>query len=156
MNDWYKILGTARDADEAQIKAAYRKLAKKYHPDAHPGDKECEARFREITEAYTILSDPAKRKKYDEEFSSQAGQQKNSGSKGGGMGRETRQGTKASSGNDGAKVDFENISRNFEQFFGFNPQTKDVVNPEKLKSRANAGNPWDTTNLFEAFMGIKR
>ena len=40
MNDWYKILGTARDADEAQIKAAYRKLAKKYHPDAHPGDKE--------------------------------------------------------------------------------------------------------------------
>lgn len=45
MNDWYKILGTARDADEAQIKAAYRKLAKKYHPDAHPGDKECEARF---------------------------------------------------------------------------------------------------------------
>ena len=156
MNDWYKILGTARDADEAQIKAAYRKLAKKYHPDAHPGDKECEARFREITEAYTILSDPAKRKKYDEEFSSQAGQQKNSGSKGSGMGRETRQGTKASSGNDGAKVDFENISRNFEQFFGFNPQTKDVVNPEKLKSRANAGNPLDTTNLFEAFMGIKR
>lgn len=156
MNDWYKILGTARDADEAQIKAAYRKLAKKYHPDAHPGDKECEARFREITEAYTILSDPAKRKKYDEEFSSQAGQQKTNGSKGGGMGRETRQGTKASSGNDGAKVDFENISRNFEQFFGFNPQTKDVVNPEKLKSRANAGNPLDTTNLFEAFMGIKR
>ena len=90
MNDWYKILGTARDADEAQIKAAYRKLAKKYHPDAHPGDKECEARFREITEAYTILSDPAKRKKYDEEFSSQAGQQKNSGSKGGGMGRGQR------------------------------------------------------------------
>ncbi len=156
MNDGYKILGTARDADEAQIKAAYRKLAKKYHPDAHPGDKECEARFREITEAYTILSDPAKRKKYDEEFSSQAGQQKTNGGKSGGMGRETRQGTKASSGNEGAKVDFENISRNFEQFFGFNPQTKDVVNPEKLKSRANAGNPLDTTNLFEAFMGIKR
>ena len=156
MNDWYKILGTARDADEAQIKAAYRKLAKKYHPDAHPGDKECEARFREITEAYTILSDPAKRKKYDEEFSSQAGQQKTDGGKSGGMGRETRQGTKASSGNDGAKVDFENISRNFEQFFGFTPQPQAVVNPEKLKSRANAGNPLDTTNLFEAFMGIKR
>lgn len=156
MNDWYKTLGTARDADEAQIKAAYRKLAKKYHPDAHPGDKECEARFREITEAYTILSDPAKRKKYDEEFSRREGQQKNSGSKSGGMGRETWQGAKASPGSDGAKVDFENISRNFEQFFGFNPQTKDVVNPEKLKSGANTGNPLDTTNLFEAFMGIKR
>ena len=65
MNDWYKILGTARDADGSRIKAVYRKLAKKYHPDAHPGDRECEAHFREITEAYTILSDPEKRKKYD-------------------------------------------------------------------------------------------
>lgn len=151
MNDWYKILGVGRDADDAQIKTAYRKLAKKYHPDAHPGDEECEARFREITEAYTILSDPAKRKKYEEELS--RGQRESDKDR---ESRSTKQRAKTDAGNPSAKVDFENISRNFEQFFGFNPNTKDVVNPEKLKSRANTDNPLDTTNLFEAFMGIKR
>lgn len=150
MNDWYNILGVGRDADDAQIKTAYRKLAKKYHPDAHPGDKECEARFKEITEAYTILSDPAKRKKYDETFSK--GREENFKNR---TAENTGQQTRANPGNDTVDVDFQNISRNFEQFFGFNPNTKDVVNPEKLKSRAG-DNPLDTTNLFEAFMGIKR
>ena len=151
MNDWYNILGVERDARDAQVKAAYRKLAKKYHPDAHPGDKECEARFREITEAYTILSDPVKRKKYDEELS--RGQKEDFQSRGR---KNTKQRTGADAGTDTVNVDFQNISRNFEQFFGFNPNTKDVVNEEKLKSRAKTDNPLDTTNLFEAFMGIKR
>ena len=150
MNDWYNILGVGRDADDAQIKTAYRKLAKKYHPDAHPGDKECEARFKEITEAYTILSDPAKRKKYDETFSQ--GREENFNNR---RAENTGQQTRANPENDTVDVDFQNISRNFEQFFGFNPNTKDVVNSEKLKSRAGE-NPLDTTNLFEAFMGIKR
>ena len=57
MTDWYKVLQISRQASDKEIKAAYRKLAKKYHPDAHPGDKKCEAYFKEITEAYTILSD---------------------------------------------------------------------------------------------------
>ncbi len=151
MNDWYSILGVERDAGDAQVKAAYRKLAKQYHPDAHPGDKECEARFREITEAYTILSDQEKRKKYDETLSrGREEKQKDRGM--GNVGRQT--GTDA--GNGQVKVDFQNISRNFEQFFGFNPHTKDVVNPVKLKSGVKKDNPLDTTNLFEAFMGIKR
>ena len=63
--DCYKVLGIARDATLRQVKAAYRKLAKRHHPDACPGDPEAAARFRDITDAYTILSDPVLRRVYD-------------------------------------------------------------------------------------------
>ena len=63
--DCYKVLGIARDATLRQVKAAYRKLAKRHHPDACPGDPEAAARFRDITDAYTILSDPVLRRAYD-------------------------------------------------------------------------------------------
>ena len=63
--DYYEILGISRDAIEEDIKKAYRELAKKYHPDLHPGDKSMEARFKEINEAYEILKDPKKREQYD-------------------------------------------------------------------------------------------
>ena len=63
--DYYKILGVPRDADEKTIKSAYRKLARKYHPDVNKGDASAEERFKEINEAYQVLSDPEKRAKYD-------------------------------------------------------------------------------------------
>lgn len=63
--DYYEVLGIKRDADDAAIKKAYRKLAKKYHPDSNGGDAQAEQKFKEVTEAYTILSDPEKRKLYD-------------------------------------------------------------------------------------------
>ena len=63
--DYYEVLGVPKDADEAALKKAYRVLAKKYHPDANPGDKEAEAKFKEASEAYSVLSDPEKRRKYD-------------------------------------------------------------------------------------------
>lgn len=63
--DYYEVLGISRNADEAQIKRAYRKLAKKYHPDTNPGDKQAEQKFKEITEAYGVLSDSEKKKLYD-------------------------------------------------------------------------------------------
>ena len=53
--DYYEVLGVSRDADDATIKKAYRKLAKKYHPDINPGDKEAEAKFKEASEAYAVL-----------------------------------------------------------------------------------------------------
>ena len=64
--DYYEVLGVDRNADDAALKKAYRQLAKKYHPDVNPGDKEAEARFKEATEAYGVLSDPDKRRQYDQ------------------------------------------------------------------------------------------
>jgi molecular chaperone DnaJ len=64
--DYYEQLGVGRDANDDQLKKAYRKLAKQYHPDANPGDKAAEAKFKEISEAYGVLSDAGKRKTYDQ------------------------------------------------------------------------------------------
>ena len=64
--DYYKILGVKPDASEADIKKAFRKLAKDNHPDAHPGDKKAEARFKEVSQAHEVLSKPEKRKQYDQ------------------------------------------------------------------------------------------
>ena len=64
--DYYEVLGVDKSADENTIKKAYRTLAKKYHPDMNPGDKEAEAKFKEVNEAYDVLSDPDKKAKYDQ------------------------------------------------------------------------------------------
>lgn len=64
--DYYEVLGVEKNADEAAIKKAYRVLAKKYHPDMNPGDAEAEKKFKEASEAYAVLSDPEKRRQYDQ------------------------------------------------------------------------------------------
>ena len=64
--DYYATLGVTKASTEKEIKQAFRKLARKHHPDVNPGDKAAEPRFKEINEAYEVLGDPAKRKKYDE------------------------------------------------------------------------------------------
>ena len=63
--DYYKILGLDKSASQSDIKKAYRKLARKHHPDVNPNDREAEKKFKEINEANEVLSDPEKRKKYD-------------------------------------------------------------------------------------------
>ena len=138
----YKVLGVPNGASEDECTKAYKRLAKKYHPDAHPGDKECEERFRSVSEAYRILSDPEKRRAYDEE--------RKAAVKG-------RKSGKTSAGNQtshAGPVDFQNAYKQFEKFFGFHPDTKEIVNEEKLNPGSH--NPLDTTDLFEKFMGIKR
>src|SRR6266481_1929526 len=96
--DYYATLGVAKTANEKEIKQAYRKLARKHHPDVNPGDKSAETKFKAINEAYEVLGDPEKRKKYDElganwnrpgGFQQPPGWEQNSGHGGfGGLGRE--------------------------------------------------------------------
>ena len=64
--DYYEVLGLPRSASDRDIKRVYRRLARRHHPDVNPGDKGAEGRFKELNEAYEVLGDPAKRKKYDE------------------------------------------------------------------------------------------
>jgi len=64
--DFYAVLGVSKDATDADIRKSYRKLARQYHPDTHPGDAAAEARFKEISEAYSVLSDPEQRREYDQ------------------------------------------------------------------------------------------
>ena len=64
--DYYEVLGVSKGASDEEIKKAYRKVAKKYHPDLNPGDKEAEAKFKEANEAYEVLSDSTKKARYDQ------------------------------------------------------------------------------------------
>ena len=64
--DYYEVLGVQKGADDAEIKRAYRTLAKKYHPDMNPGDAEAERKFKEVNEAYEVLSDADKKARYDQ------------------------------------------------------------------------------------------
>jgi molecular chaperone DnaJ len=97
--DYYEVLGVSKSAVDADIKKAYRKLAKQYHPDINPGDKGAEAKFKEVSEAYSILSDSQKRTQYDQ--FGHAGFDGSSGFGGGGFG-----------------FDFGGINDIFETFFG--------------------------------------
>ena len=83
--DYYDVLGISRNADAAAIKKAYRKLAKKYHPDTNQGNADAEKKFKEVTEAYDVLSDPKKKKLYDQ-FGQAAFDQSAQGAQGTGQG----------------------------------------------------------------------
>jgi len=64
--DYYEVLGLKKGASEDEIKKAFKTMARKYHPDLHPGDKEAEEKFKEVNEAYGVLSDPEKKSRYDQ------------------------------------------------------------------------------------------
>ena len=101
--DYYEVLGVGKGASDDEIKKAYRRLAKQYHPDLHPGDAEAEAKFKEVGEAYEVLSDPQKKSRYDQ--FGHAGVDPNFGAGGGGWGG-------------GVNVDFGDIGDIFSSFFG--------------------------------------
>ena len=102
--DYYEVLGVSKQATSDEIKKAYRVLAKKYHPDMNPGDKEAEVKFKEVNEAYEVLSDADKRQKYDQYGHAAFDPSMGGGSGFGGFG-----------GGFGADFDFGDI---FSSFFG--------------------------------------
>jgi DnaJ-class molecular chaperone len=108
--DYYDILGVKRDASEEEIKKAHRKLARQYHPDRNPGDKQAEAQFKEIQQAYDVLGDKTKRASYDRFGTAEPG----AGGFGGGPGGQSFHW----GGGGPAQVDPETASELFRQFFG--------------------------------------
>ena len=120
--DYYKLLELDRSATKADIKKAYRKLARKYHPDLNPNDKQAQARFQQINEAHEVLSDPEKRKKYDEygkdwQHAEQFEEAKRQQAAGGGFGGGFR-GDPGQSYSYSGNFDDDTFSDFFEQMFG--------------------------------------
>jgi curved DNA-binding protein len=111
--DYYKILGVERNATEQEIKKAYRKLALKYHPDRNPGKKDAEEKFKEINEAYQVLSDPQKRSRYDQLGESYFRYQQNGGSPGGFPWEEWVRQSQGQGGPGNVRVDYGNIEDMF-------------------------------------------
>lgn len=135
----YQVLGVSQTADEDIIKKAYRKAAKECHPDTHPGDKRAEERFKEIGEAYRILSDKQKRKEYDARVAQRE--------RGSATGRNSVQTGRRSAGGSIYPGD---IEKEFERFF-----SKGVQSEKKENSSQQKINPMDVTDLFERYMGFK-
>lgn len=152
MKDPYKILGVSRAAGEDEIKKAYRKLAKKYHPDLNRGDKAAEIKFKEVGEAYQILGNKSARRDYDRQAGrEEAKKQRKAASSG--------QGNTRPAG--GAAFDIGNMApkmaAGFENFFGFDPKTGEITREEKLNVNSKKKkNPLDMTAMFENFMGFKK
>jgi molecular chaperone DnaJ len=136
--DYYQVLGVTKTAQAEEIKAAYRKLAMKYHPDRNPDNKEAEEKFKEAAEAYEILSNPEKRRQYD-----QFG----------------HQGSMGSTGGQGMNMD--DVFRNFEDIFGdiFGQQGSQRKKSKKAGPTPKRGHDLAkeiTLTLKEAFSGIKK
>jgi len=130
--NYYEELGVEKDVTLGGIKRAYRRLAKKYHPDKNPDDDQAAKRFVRIAAAYETLSDEEKRKEYDEGLNVTKGSW-----------RSRNQAPHKQ------KVDPMNMSSEFENFFGFTPDGKKVQN-STMQANSNA-NPIDTSQMFEKF-----
>lgn len=138
--DFYQIMGVSRDADAETIKKAYRKLVKECHPDTHPGDKQAEERFKQVAEAYGVLSDAEKRRQYDNEMAAAAGKGKKSTSR------------RDYQSNPFDPVDFQ---KEFEHLFSFGKQGAKQTDSNNSGQGENRKNPINTSALFEKYMGFK-
>lgn len=150
--DYYRILGIPKEADEEQIKQAYRREAKKYHPDLNPDDPVAEARFKEIAEAYETLSDEGKRRAYDRKRAAKAGY--------GPSADKAR--TKGRGSTPVQPVDIEGLARSMERYFGssYHKTSGGSQGSGQAQKKKDAGsgkkkNPLDVTDMFETFMGWK-
>ncbi|GAA0137016.1 hypothetical protein YSY43_38570 [Paenibacillus sp. YSY-4.3] len=152
VTDYYAQLGVSRQATAAEIRQAYRKLAKRYHPDVNPGNAEAEAKFKLIVEAYETLSDEQLRAAYDEKLANPntaSGQRSGRPQQG--------QGKQRTSGAASGKVEAESFDpaamrKQFEQFFGMSPKGQ----TDAQSKEASEKNPLDTTGIFNQFFGYRK
>lgn len=143
MNELYQRLGVSPSATQDELKKAYRKLAKQYHPDVNVGNAQAEVRFREIQEAYDILKDTQKRKEYDKRQQQNTQQSQ----------KKQQQNTNRASAQQKRPIDFSQMGQSFSQFFGFDPNTGEITDESKISGKGK--NPLDTSDIFERFMGFK-
>lgn len=141
--DYYEVLGVSKTASDDEIKKAYRKLAKKYHPDLNPGDKEAEQKFKEANEAYEVLSDSTKRARYDQFGHAGVDPNYGAGAPGGGFG-----------GGFGG-FDMGDLGDIFEGFFGGGFGSSRRANPNAPRRGGDLQKSC-TISFFEACKGVKR
>jgi DnaJ-class molecular chaperone len=159
--DYYQVLGVPRTASEKDIKTAYRKLARKHHPDVNPGDKNAEDLFKEIGEAYSVLSDPDKRKKYDrwgpdwEKIEQAQAAGVNFGGRSGAGGSTYTWTTSGDGGPGVGGFDSEDIGNLFEQLFGRSASGGRTRVRNAPRKGADLEQPVEIT-LEEAFAGTQR
>lgn len=140
--NYYQILGLQRDVSQEEIKKAYRRIAKQYHPDSNPGNREAEKKFKEASEAYEVLSNEEKRENYDHKLTKEWNKPKP---------------TKTAENKTTVKQPFPFFSteESFEHFFGFCPLDNKTDSGKNRKTSNTKTNPLDTTEMFERYMGIR-
>ncbi|AIQ14242.1 DnaJ domain-containing protein [Paenibacillus durus] len=150
MADFYELLDVGRDASEAEIKRAYRKLAKKYHPDTNQGSKEAAQKFKQIHEAYETLRSEASRQAYDVRMRQgrKEGKQAEGGRTRSGGDRAGHAERKSFTASDPAAM-----AKEFERFFGFHPKTGKGTPGASGKK---AGEPVNADGLFNQFFGFRK
>lgn len=140
--NYYQILGLQRDVSQEEIKKAYRRIAKQYHPDSNPGNREAEKKFKEASEAYEVLGNEEKRKNYDHKLTTEWNKPKP---------------TKTAENKTTVKQPFPFFSteESFEHFFCFCPLDNKTDSGKNRKTSNTKTNPLDTTEMFERYMGIR-